>query len=169
MIAAILRPRASNLISLLLDCSRLTLESVENCGGRSCTEFLHVRFFILDLLYFVFASAWFSCRKMFNGKLLGVSRILCGCSHVLAICPRDSAGTSMFNIFILDAPAWNLCGIYPERISGVFEDSIQYGKNPGTFFHVILPKSPETMTFLGNSCRTYCSEPYILKEMTVKQ
>lgn len=144
MIAAILRPRASNLISLLLDCSRLTLESVENCGGRSCTEFLHVRFFILDLLYFVYASAWFSCRKMFKGKLLGVSRILCGCS--LAICPRDSAGTS---IFILDAPAWNLCGIYPERISGVFEDRIQHGKNPGTFFHVILPKSPETMTFFG--------------------
>ena len=104
---------------------------------------------------------------MFNGKLLGVSRILCGCSHVLAICPRDSAGTS---IFILDAPAWNLCGIYPERISGVFEDSIQYGKNPGTFFHVILPKSPENYDiFRGNSCRTYCSEPYILKEMTVKQ
>jgi hypothetical protein len=81
---------------------------------------------------------------MFKGKLLGVSRILCGCS--LAICPRDSAGTS---IFILDAPAWNLCGIYPERISGVFEDRIQHGKNPGTFFHVILPKSPETMTFFG--------------------
>ena len=46
-IAGILRPQASNLTTLLWILAS-TLESVENCGGRSCTELLLSRFFILD-------------------------------------------------------------------------------------------------------------------------
>ena len=168
MIAGILRPQASNLTTLLWILAA-DPGICRELRSRSCTELLLSRFFIFDFALYCLCIGVTLKSKTFKGNLLGVSRNLCGsCSCNLS--PEFCWNLHFYFRRIGLESLRNL----PGKKTRVFENNIQYGKKPGkkpgTLFHVILSKSPETMTsrnydiFLETSCRTYCLQKYIFQK-----